>query len=285
MRLCLRAVEILDFPGPGTLVRHRIEPRDLAPRSVDVWLPPALGHDLEPPRPVVYCHDGQNLFLPWLAFGGVPWSLHTAAITAASITGRPAPVLVGVWNAGDMRANEYLPPEPALDPTGTGHLQLDRARATGEACADRYVRLLVEHVLPLVEAEHGVSTRREDRAVLGSSMGALAALYCAVTRPDLFSAAACVSTNFIVGGDPLVDWFAAHLPAPGRVRLWFDRGTETLDAEYGPTQDRMDALLRASALVEGRDWVSRVYEGTEHSEGAWAQRAPEILEFVLRSDT
>jgi predicted alpha/beta superfamily hydrolase len=277
----LRPVEILDFAGPGTLVRHRITPRGLAPRAVDVWLPPGAAGRLDDERPVVYGHDGQNLFLPQFAFAGVPWSLHTAALVAAEATGMPAPVLVGIWNAGDLRANEYLPPEPALHPTGTGLSQRDRALAVGRPSADRYLRLLAEEVLPLVESKHAVSRRRQDRFVLGSSMGGLVTLYCAVSRPDLFAAAGCVSTNFIIGGDPLVDWFAARLPEPAQVRLWFDRGTETLDGEYGPTQERMDEALRASPLVEGRDWVSRVYPGADHSEHAWAARAPEVLEFLV----
>lgn len=273
-------MDTVDLAGPGTLVRHRVVPRRLKPRFVDVWLPP--GADRDPAgRRVLYCHDGQNLFLPGFSFAGVPWSLHTAARAAAELTGRAAPIVVGIWNAGEDRYGEYLPPEPPLRPTGSGGVQLQRAMSTGGPRADAYLRMLLDDVLPLVESAHGVSTRRSDRIALGSSMGGLAALYCAVARPRVFGGAACVSTNFIVGGDPLVDWFAAKLPKRLRLRLWFDRGTETLDAEYGPTQERMDAALRASNLVEGRHWVSRVYEGADHSEGAWARRAPEILGFFL----
>jgi predicted alpha/beta superfamily hydrolase len=273
-------VEHLDLDGPGTLVRHHLVPRELPARPIDVWLPPGTSADGRP-RPVLYCHDGQNLFRPEDAFAGVTWSLPVAACAAAAAAHTPVPVVVGVWNAGERRGNEFLPPEAELRPTGTGHSQLARALAVGRPSADRYLRMLAEEVVPLIEAEHPVSDRREDRALLGSSMGGLASLYGALARPDLFGAAGCVSTNFIIGGDPLVDWFATHLPPPTTLRLWFDRGTEALDAEYGPTQDRMDAALRASSLVEGQDWVSRVYDGTAHTEGAWAARGPEILAFLL----
>jgi predicted alpha/beta superfamily hydrolase len=136
-------------------------------------------------------------------------------------------------------------------------------------------------VLPLVEGRHGLAVARVDRAVLGSSRGALVSLYAALTRGDAFGAAGCVSTHLVAGGEPLVDWFADRLPRPGSCRLWFDRGTEGLDAQYGPLQDRLDAALRLSPLVEGRDWVSRVIPGAGHSEGWWAARAADVLAFLL----
>lgn len=273
---------VLDFAGPGTLVRHMLTPRDLPARLIDVWLPPDVALDAAGERPVIYCHDGQNLFLPEFSFAGVPWSLHTAALTAASATGVPTPAVVGIWNIGEGRYREYLPPEPDLRPTGAGEAHVAIALAAGGSpSADAYVTMVVDEVIPMVETTHGITTTPSRRAVLGSSMGGVVALYSVLTRPDAFGAAACVSTNLIVGGEPLVDWFAARLPAPGTTRLWFDVGTEGLDAEYGPAQRRMDAALRASALVEGRDFATRVYPGADHSERAWAARAADALAFVL----
>jgi len=275
-------VSALHFDGPGTLVRHAFTPRDLPPREIDVWLPPEAAGNGAANRPILYCHDGQNLFLPEFSFAGVPWSLHTAALAAASAAGMPVPVVVGIWNSGEGRYREYLPSEPEMRPTGAGEAHLALAYADGGTpCADAYVRMLTEEVVPLIEAEYRLSVTARRRAVLGSSMGGIVSLYAALTRPDVFGAAACVSTNFIVGGEPLVDWFAARLPAPGTSRLWFDRGTDGLDAEYGPLQERMDAAVRASGLVEGRDFETRVYPGADHSEGSWAARATDALAFVL----
>jgi enterochelin esterase-like enzyme len=274
-------VTVLDLPGPGTLTRHELAPRDLPARAVDVWTPPDAAPGAVGRRPVVYAQDGQNLFLPAFSYAGVPWSLHTAAQAASALTGAPAPVLVGVWNAGDARVREFLPPEPELRPTGSGRTQTVPVRAAGGPRGDRYVAMLAEEVVPFVERAHGVKARRDERVVLGSSRGGLVSLYAALTRGDVFGGAGCLSTHLVAGGEPLVDWFAAHLPPPGAARLWFDRGTEGLDAEYGPLQDRLDAALRASPLVEGRDWVSRVVPRAGHSEGWWAARAAHVLAFLL----
>lgn len=272
---------VLAATDAGTFLRHELTPRDLPARAVDVWVPPGVDPDDVGGRPVVYAHDGQNLFFPQDSFAGVPWSLHTAALAAAESTGTRAPVVVGVWNAGEHRYSEYLPAEPELRPTGAGQAHLALARATGGPAAGAYVRMLTDEVIPLVESAHGIRADRTSRAVLGSSMGGVVSLYAALTRPDLLGAAACVSTNLIVGGEPLVDWFAARLPESGTCRLWLDAGTEGLDAEYGPLQARLDAALRASRLVEGQDWVSRTYPGADHSEASWAARAADVLAFVL----
>lgn len=275
----------LDFPGPGTLFRHEVPTTDGPARTVDVWLPPDDGAPSPAGgRPVVYAHDGQNVFRAEDAIFGRTWRLTEASLQVARTTGVPAPVVVGVWNAGGVNARraEFLAPEPDLTPYGPGVENVASLAKTGRnRGADAYVRFLADGVLPLVEGEYGVAAHPRGRTVLGSSMGGIVSLYCALTRPDLFGAAGCLSTHWVIGGEALVDWFAGRLPAPGTVRLWFDRGTEELDASYGLGQQRMDEALRASALAEGRDWVSRVFAGTGHNEDAWADRAVEVLAFLL----
>ena len=66
------------------------------------------------------------------------------------------------------------------------------------------------------------------------------------------------------------------------IRQWHLDRTATLDAQYGPYQQRMDAALRAAGYVEGDNWVTRVYEGAEHNEAAWRARIGDILRFLLR---
>jgi predicted alpha/beta superfamily hydrolase len=187
-----------------------------------------------------------------------------------------------VWNTGEGRYSEYTPPEPMRRPVGGGLVRTATMARTGRPpSADRYVHMLVNEVVPWVEAGYGPPPDRAQRFVLGSSMGGLVSLYAAEAVPSWFGGAGCLSTHFVLGGDPMVDWYAEHLPGPGAVRLWFDRGTEELDSEYRPFQDRMDAALRASDLREGLDWVSRVYPGTGHNEAAWAARAHEVLRFLI----
>jgi hypothetical protein len=76
-------------------------------------------------------------------------------------------------------------------------------------------------------------------------------------------------------------WFAARLGKPDGRRVWLDHGTATLDAFYAPYQQVVDARFAAAGWQKGRDWESKVYEGAEHEENAWAARLPEIFGWLL----
>ncbi len=118
--------------------------------------------------------------------------------------------------------------------------------------------------------------------------------YAFLERPETYGRAGCVSSHW-PAADPrqvgeanpeliaLWDgWFAARLGQPGGRRVWLDHGTATLDAFYAPYQQKIDARFAASGWQRGRDWESKVYDGAEHEENAWARRLPEVFGWLLR---
>lgn len=96
-----------------------------------------------------------------------------------------------------------------------------------------------------------------------------------------YGGAGCVSTHWPAGGDTLVDAMASALPDPAAHKLYFDFGTETLDAEYEPFQRNMDAHLRKAGYVENKNWLTLKFEGAEHSERSWRERVEIPLAFLL----
>lgn len=102
-----------------------------------------------------------------------------------------------------------------------------------------------------------------------------------IEYPDIFGGAGCLSTHWPIGEEALVDALGAGLAPAGRHRLYFDYGTETLDADYEPWQRRMDGWLRTAGYREGQDWSTRKFEGAEHSERAWRERVHIPLAFLL----
>jgi predicted alpha/beta superfamily hydrolase len=272
----MEIVGSITTPRGATLTRIRAESRHVAPRTVDVWTPPGSAG----PLPVIYMHDGQNLFDPGEAYGGEVWGVDVA-LERLSATGVTAgAIVVGVWNT-PQRLREYGPAGPLGALRGTPAWEQFIAQADGQPHSEAYLAFLAEELKPFVDASFATRPGREATFVMGSSMGGLISLYALVRRPELYGGAGCLSTHWVIGGDALVDGLAALLPAPGRHRLYFDYGTEGLDAGYEPFQRRMDEHLRAAGFREGRDWMSLKFDGADHNEASWRVRLHVPLRFLL----
>jgi predicted alpha/beta superfamily hydrolase len=249
-------------------------------RPVDVWLPP--GYDESDTRyPVIYMHDGQNLFDPRASYSGVDWGIDEA-LTGLMREGVTAgAIVVGVWNTGENRWREYMPEKFVRRSVKQRLRALFTARLRGAPYSDEYLRFLVAEVKPFVDNLYRTLPDRPHTSVMGSSMGGLISLYALEEYPDVFGAAGCVSTHWPAGGDALVDAMAAALPPPGRHKLYFDYGTETTDAAYEPHQLRMDHCLETAGYTRGVDWVTEKFAGADHSERAWRERVAVPLSFLL----
>lgn len=254
--------------------------RYVAPRNVDVWLPP--DYALHPHRryPVVYMHDGQNLFDPALVFNHFDWDID-GAMTRLIAQGKVRPaIVVGIWNT-PRRFEEYMPERAVqgeLVTTGVPQYPpLPRASLQSEA----YLRFVVTELKPFIDRHYRTRRGRSDTTMMGSSMGGLISLYALARYPNVFGSVAGVSTHWPAGDGAMVDWFGRHLPDPRTHRIWMDHGDATLDAGYAPYQREVDAWMRRSGYVEGRNWTSRTYRGAEHSEKDWRLRVPNVLEFLL----
>ena len=253
--------------------------RFVASRNVDVWLPPSYASQPQRRYPVLYMHDGQNLFDPSLVFNGNDWDIDGAMTRLVAEGQVREAIVVGVWNS-PRRFDEYMPQVVQGDTVPTG-VDWYPAVPREALVSDDYLRFLVEELKPFVDARYRTLPGREDTAVMGSSMGGLISLYALAKYPQVFGGAGAVSTHWPAGDGAMVDWLAKHLPEAGTHRIWFDHGTVTLDAMYAPYQQRMDAAMRASGWVEGRDWTSRVFEGAAHDEPSWRARVDQPLRFLL----
>lgn len=284
-RRALLAAALLPLATPtlarsgGRLERFEApEPDGILSRPVDVWLPPAYDGGATR-HPVLYMHDGQNLFEPGHAFGGQGWRMDEtleALITADRVR---APIVVGIWNS-PSRALDYMPRKALTAETFSLGFGRDILRA-GDITSDAYLAWLTGALKPAIDARYRTLPDRDHTFVMGSSMGGLISAYALAEYPEVFGGAACLSTHWPAGDGVVIDWLAEHLPSPGRHRLYFDYGTATLDALYPPLQARMDTALRLAGWQEGGDWITRRFEGAEHTEAAWAARADIPLTFLL----
>src|SRR5512137_2983108 len=109
-----RAPEPAPIPvtGPGvtgTVLRYpAFHSSRVAPRNVDVWLPPGYGQDPQQRYPVLYMHDGQNLFDPATSYGNVDWAVDEAMTRLIEKSAVREAIVVGIWNT-NKRREEYMP--------------------------------------------------------------------------------------------------------------------------------------------------------------------------------
>jgi enterochelin esterase-like enzyme len=241
-------------------------------RFIRVWLPPAYDAPENAGRhyPVLYLNDGQNLFEASTAFGGVEWQVDETADRLIHEGAVPPMIVVGIDNTGEERLREYMP-HRSLHPR--------MLRVQGK----HYPDFLMKEVMPFVEQNYRVATRPEDTGLGGSSLGALISLYTAIERPGIFGRLLLESPSLWASNRQLIKESRS-------VRIWPERiflaaGT----AEAGSVERNrtvvddvreLAAILRRAVLSERRLRLV-ITEGAGHTEGAWAERFPEALQFLF----
>jgi len=231
-------------------------------RGVYVYLPPTYLENSAARFPVVYMHDGQNLFDPAAAFGGVTWRV-AEAIDEAAGTGRfPEAIVVGPNNAGGDRIAEYTPTADPMYGGGRG---------------DLYLRFLVEELKPVVDAELRTRPGRESTALMGSSLGGLISSYAGVTKPGVFGLIGAMSPSTWWNNRVILS-MVAGTGTTRPLRVYVDSGDTNDGLE--DTRD-LAAAYRDLGYVDGRDFLFVVQPGGTHTESAWASRLPGALEMLL----
>lgn len=260
--------------------------RHVEPRPVDVWLPP--GYDGQRPHAVLYMHDGQMLFDARSTWNRQAWAVDEVAAPLLAEGRLRDFIVVGIWNAGEARHAEYYPQAflRSLEPPALRERYIAQA-LQGRPRGDAYLRFLVEELKPAVDARYATRRERAHTLLMGSSMGGLISVYGLCEYPQVFGAAAALSTHWIgihERNDALpaaaLAYLERQLPAPESVRLYLDRGDRELDALYDQAQAQVDALLARKGYLPPRH-QSRLFPGTGHNETAWSARLAEPLNFLL----
>ncbi|WP_291133361.1 alpha/beta hydrolase [Flavobacterium sp. UBA7682] len=263
-------------------------------RNVDVWLPNDYSENEK--YAVLYMHDGQMLFDAETTWNQQAWEVDEVAGKLNAESKVKKFIVVGIWNIPEKRHPEYFPQKPyeSLTPvqrdTITAQLQkAGRTKAVFKPYSDLYLKFLVTELKPFIDLNFSTLTDKDNTFIAGSSMGGLISMYAICEYPDVFGAAACISTHwpgiFAVENNPIPEAFYTYLrknlPNPKTNRIYFDYGDQTLDALYLPLQEKADAVMIEKGFTSD-NWLTKFFPGKNHSEEAWAERLPIPLEFLLR---
>ena len=278
--LCLRPYQPdLRIEGSltGDIRHHTLESRYVGSRDFLVYLPPGFSQQDSWRYPLALLHDGQNIFDAKTAVFGVEWGVDEAA-ERLIVEQRLRPlIMVAIYNS-ENRIAEYTPFP-------------DQQHGGGEA--QNYRRFLVEELLPFLEGTYPLTNSREERAVIGSSLGGLLSLYLGWTQSEHFGMVGALSPSLWWGGRGLITGLAGTAAPKFRPRIWLDAGTHEsgADSNGNGVPDLLDDLRTLRAVLvyqgyqEGLDLHYHEWEGQTHDEQSWSSRVGDVLEcFFPKSD-
>lgn len=232
-------------------------------RDLIVYTPPGYFDQLGRRFPVLYLHDGQNLFDGATSFiPGQDWHVgQTADLCIQSGVVEPL-IIVGMYNT-KARIREYTPTHvPKL----------------GGGRADRYAKFLLEEVKPFVDREYRTLSDSQQTGIGGSSLGGLVSLYLGLKHARVFGKIAALSPS-VWWNQMVIQRFVLSTGIEPRPRIWLDIGTREGPRIVHDVEKFRDALLEKGWQLE-RDLHYERVEGAEHNEAAWARRVAPFLQFL-----
>ena len=236
-------------------------------RPVWVWLPPGYAQDTARRYPVLYLHDGQNMFDARAA--GSEWGVDETAqqlVAAGAIAPFIAVAVPSFSGGGRDRVHEFTPTEGGR---GGGGLPA-------------YGAWLLDALKPEIDRRFRTRPEPANTAVGGSSLGGLASLWMALNRGDRVGAALVVSPSLWWDGFWPRRAAASASAGPGAPRLWLDMGAHEGEGVFAESRALRDAL----AASGWRGTKIAYFEDPEgrHDELSWAGRVEGMLKFLYPSN-
>lgn len=238
-------------------------------RDVLVYLP--RGYRSAPRRhyPVLYLHDGQNVFDAATSYAGVEWGADEAAQRLIEKKWIEPLIIVAVANTGEQRIHEYAPTSGLIDTSA-------RRKRRSRGWLRRYGRFLIEELKPFIDRSYRTRTDAASTGLGGSSLGGLATLVLGLWFPHVFNRLAVLSPS--VWWDECVACrMVGELPEKLPLKIWLDTGTREVDWERA--RELRDQLVERGWRLDDDLQYTEV-EGGDHSERAWAERFEAVLRFL-----
>lgn len=256
----------------GNIKRHpRFPSRILGNRrDVLVYLPPGYSRFSRRRYPVLYMHDGQNVFDAATSFAGVEWGVDETAQRLIRQKLIEPLIVVAVANTGDDRIHEYAPTAGVID---AGAKRKKRSRGLARV----YGQFLIEELKPYIDKKYRTQREAGFTGLGGSSLGGLATLTMGILFPQVFTRLMVMSPS-IWWDDFAIYRLVGSIEQKPPLKIWLDTGT----AEPGWQHARE---LRDGLIEKGwRPDIDLSYleaAGGDHSEAAWAVRVEPALRFLF----
>lgn len=239
---------------------YSIKGTNIRPRDVAVWLPEGYETDTLLSYPVLYAHDGQNVFDPATSSFGVDWQLDETADSLIKASKIEPIIIVAISNT----------PARTLEYTDTD---------TGKA----YMEFIVNELKPFIDRTYKTKPGRENTATIGSSAGGLISFMLLWEHSDVFSKAACLSPAFHISDINYIPE-VEKVNEKKNIKIYIDNGGVELEQRLQPGIEEMLAMLKLKGYTENIDFIWYQDKNADHSERSWASRSYKPLEFFFKNN-
>jgi predicted alpha/beta superfamily hydrolase len=249
----------------GSIQKHeKFASQFLQSRDVLVYLPP--GYESSPTHrfPVLYMHDGQNLFDPTTAFGE-DWKVDSTAEGLIQKGEIEPIILVGIANTGEKRIDEYTPTKD------------EKKQKGGEA--DKYGQMLVSELKPFIDRLYRTLPDAANTGLGGSSLGGLITMHLGLRHSQVFGKLAVLSPSVWWDSREIIHEVEA-LQSKLPLRIWLDAGTKEGPEVTSDARALRDALVAKGWKLD-EDLKYFEAEGAEHNERAWGSRVDRVLKYLF----
>ena len=233
-------------------------------RRIWVYLPNDYATASAKRYPVLYMHDGQNVFDGCTSFSGewgVDESLSQLQQQGLDATGS---IVVAVDNGGNDRLNEMSPWNNPQYGGGQG---------------DQYVDFMVQTLKPYIDQNYRTLTGREFTGIAGSSMGGLISTYAALKYPQVYSKVGVFSPAYWFAQTPLFQYLRQH-PANPTTRFYFVSGTQESQTMVPLMQAVRDSLARGGVPAANLSFNAKA-DG-QHAEWFWKREFSAAYQWLMQ---
>lgn len=228
-------------------------------RTIRMYFPPDYSSGKR--FPVIYMHDGQNLFDDATSFSG-EWKVDEILDSLYKFH-RFSCIVVGIYNGEGQRLNELSPwHNDSLNVGGDG---------------DKYAKFIVKTLKPFIDSHYRTLTDRENTVIMGSSMGGLMSLYMALEYPDVFGKAAFFSPSL---------WFSPK--AFEMIQKYNQKKLQKFYLISGAKEGKQMVYntLKADSLLRGNGFDEnylrcKISKDGQHNEWFWSREFGDAVRFLF----
>jgi len=253
-------------------------------RTIRIWLPPEYDapQNAQKLYPVLYMFDGQTLFDACSAFSGEGELQLDETLTRLIVAKTVPPMIVVGMDSSGRRSYEYsIYSDPISNPGA--------ARPIGR----QLPKFVADEVMPFVTQRYRITTEPGRVGIGGTSLGAMAALYVLLQRPDRFSLGLLQSptvplgngqmlrdTEFLGRGPDRVYIGVGAAELNGALAEKFAANLRTTVAEANAGFVRMAEVLSThlrNANLNHPEVTLVIEPGAHHNTASWVPRMPPAI--------